>query len=100
MKPVVILTGVLGGGTALVFALALGAGALFPSGTLLPVNGMWGSRDVFVAPGGFGVGGGVVNVGSGVAVPMPAPPVNVVTLDKGVSVSTDGAEAGGTTAQP
>ena len=89
MKPVVILTGVLGGGTALVFALALGASALFPSGTLLPANGMWSSRDVFVAPGGFGVGGGVVNVGAGVAVPMPAPGVNVVTVEKGVTVSTD-----------
>jgi hypothetical protein len=44
MTRALICTGVLGGGTAIVFALALAASILFPQGSLVPVswNGGWG----------------------------------------------------------
>lgn len=50
-----VVTAVLGGGTAVVFALALGASVLFPNGGM--VSGGWN--------GGWGKGGMVV--------PQPAP---------------------------
>jgi hypothetical protein len=61
MRPILIVSGVLGGGSALVFALAALVATLFPTGTLVAAN-PWN--------------GGVFMKG-GVAVPMPAPPVMV-----------------------
>ena len=62
MRAAVVVTGVLGMGTALVFAAAGIVSAAFPSGTL--VNSQWngGCFDC----GGWGKGGGI-------AVPMPMP---------------------------
>ena len=44
MRPIVIVSGVLGGGTALVFALAAVVATAFPTGTLVATswNGGWG----------------------------------------------------------
>ncbi len=61
MRPILIVSGVLGGGSALVFAMAALIATLFPTGTLVAAN-PWN--------GGMFVKGGV-------AVPMPAPPVMV-----------------------
>ena len=61
MRPILIVSGVLGGGSALVFAIAALVATLFPTGTLVASN-PWN--------------GGVFMKG-GVAVPMPAPPVIV-----------------------
>jgi hypothetical protein len=57
MRPILIVTGVLGGGSALVFAVAALVATLFPTGTLVAAS-PWN--------------GGVFMKG-GVAVPMPAP---------------------------
>ncbi len=45
MTRALICTGVLGGGTAVVFALALAVSVLFPQGSLVPMgwNGGWGN---------------------------------------------------------
>ena len=57
MRRVVICSGVLGGGTALVFALAAVTASLFPHGTVVPTNqfgrggGVW-MEDVRFAPDG------------------------------------------------
>ena len=67
MKRIVVCTGVLGGGTALVFALAALTAIAFPQGTR-------------VAAGWNGANGGpwVKDAwGGGVAVPVPAPAVEV-----------------------
>ena len=67
MKRIVVCTGVLGGGTALVFALAALTAIAFPQGTR-------------VAAGWSGANGGpwVKDAwGGGVAVPVPAPAVEV-----------------------
>ena len=67
MRRIVICSGVLGGGTALVFALAAVTASLFPHGTVVPTNrfgwggGVW-MDDVRFAPGG-----------GQIAVPMNAP---------------------------
>ena len=61
MRPILIVSGVLGGASALVFAVAALVATLFPNGTLVAAN-PWN-------------GGGFVK--GGVAVPMPAPPVIV-----------------------
>ena len=67
MRRIVICTGVLGGGTALVFALAAVTASLFPHGTVVPTSQFgWGGGilmdDVRFAPGG-----------GGIAVPMAEP---------------------------
>jgi len=67
MKRILVCTGVLGGGTALVFALAAMTAIAFPQGTR-------------VAAGWNGANGGpwVTDAwGGGVAVPVPAPAVEV-----------------------
>ena len=67
MQRILVCTGVLGGGTALVFALAALTAIAFPQGTR-------------VAAGWNGANGGpwVKDVwGGGVAVPVPAPAVEV-----------------------
>lgn len=71
MRPIIYLTGVLGGGTALVFALAVVASVLFPNGGTVATgwNGMLMERNW----GGNVVGG--VNVP--VAMPAVAPAVNI-----------------------
>ena len=67
MRRVVICSGVLGGGTALVFALAAATAALFPQGTIVASNqfgwggGVW-REDVRFAP-----------AGGPIAIPMPEP---------------------------
>lgn len=49
MRRVVICSGVLGGGTALVFALAALTAALFPHGTIVPGNQFgWGGPMVLM----------------------------------------------------
>jgi hypothetical protein len=67
MKRILVCTGVLGGGTALVFALAALTAMAFPQGTR-------------VAAGWNGANGGpwVKDAwGGGVAIPVPAPAVDV-----------------------
>jgi hypothetical protein len=67
MQRILVCTGILGGGTALVFALAALTAIAFPQGTR-------------VAAGWNGVNGGpwLKDVwGDGVVVPMPAPAVEV-----------------------
>jgi hypothetical protein len=74
MRRVLIVSGVLGIGTALVFAAAALTATLFPNGTV--VGGGWN-------------GGGMVNKGGwGVAAPVPAPVVmpDVVVPDAGTTV--------------
>ena len=44
MRPIVIVSGVLGGGSALVFAVAALVATLVPSGTLVPSQGAWGGE--------------------------------------------------------
>jgi hypothetical protein len=64
MRAGLVVTGVLGLGTAVVFAFAALTAALFPSGTLV----------------GGGMNGVMMDqrfVGGGVAIPMPAPAVNL-----------------------
>jgi hypothetical protein len=80
MRNGAIVTGVLGLGTALVFALAAVTATLFPNGTVVSngMNGMMFDR-------GFG--------GGGVAVPVPAPAINVgpdVTIQGGGVVNWGG----------
>ena len=63
MRRVVICSGVLGGGTALVFALAALTATLFPHGSVVPTNPFgWGGRDVVFVEGG---------VAPAIPVPMP-----------------------------
>jgi len=71
MKRILVCTGILGGGTALVFALAALTAVAFPQGTR-------------VASGWNGVNGGpwVKDAwGGGVVVPMPAPAVDVAPFE-------------------
>ena len=101
MRNVVVVSGVLGIGTALVFALAALAATMFPNGTLVNNNG-WN--------GGCFDCGGWGKPGIGVPMPMPMPvdggekgiimggagPVMVVD-DPGVAVEDLAVEeAGGT----
>ena len=66
MKRILVCTGVLGGGTALVFALAALTAIAFPQGTR--VAAVWnGANGAWVKDGW----------GGGVAVPVPAPAVDV-----------------------
>ena len=58
MRPILIVSGVLGGGTALVFAAAGLVATLFPNGTLVNAS-PWNNGAVFAK--------------GGVAMPMPAP---------------------------
>ena len=73
MRRVVICSGVLGGGTALVFALAALTASLFPHGTVVPNQ--------------FGWGGGWSKVDDmGVEVAMPAmeePAILLEDVDEG-----------------
>jgi poly(3-hydroxybutyrate) depolymerase len=48
MKRILVCTGVLGGGTALVFALAAATAMLFPQGTLVASG--WNNGMVFAKP--------------------------------------------------
>jgi hypothetical protein len=79
MRPVLIVSGVLGSGTVLVFALAALVSTMFPSGTL--VGASWN--------GGVMGGGGFVKGGPIVApvqpVPMPAPGV----VQPGIVIQND-----------
>ncbi len=65
MRPVLIVSGVLGTGTVLVFALAGLVATLFPSGSL--VNASWN--------GGCVNCGGWMGGGAGPAISVPAPGV-------------------------
>lgn len=83
MTRALICTGVLGGGAAVVFALALAVSILFPQGALVPGswNGGWAqpmfSDDRLVQQGWVGAGfdGGPVLVE-----PAPAPPVRALPI--------------------
>jgi hypothetical protein len=71
MRRIAICSGVLGGGTALVFALAALTATLFPHGTIVPTNPFgWGGGVVW-AEDGVRVGPAVDLVAP--AIPMPAP---------------------------
>lgn len=81
MRAGVIVTGVLGLGTALVFAIAALTSTLFPNGTVVGggMNGMMVER-------GF--------VGGGIAVPVPAPAIDIapdvnVRVDPGIVAPND-----------
>jgi hypothetical protein len=73
MRAPAIVTGVLGLGTVLVFALAALTASLFPNGTIVSTG--WNP----MMDRGWGIGGGV-------AVPMPAP----VFVEGDVNVRVDG----------
>jgi len=81
MRQIVIVSGVLGGGSALVFAVAGVVAALFPNGTLVAAN-PWGSQFNRVMPA---VGAPVMvnDVGSGSSGPMP------VTVGSDIDVPPD-----------
>lgn len=51
MRRILVCTGVLGGGTALVFALAAATSMLFPQGTLVPAGWNGGGTMMFAKPG-------------------------------------------------
>jgi len=82
MRAGVVVTGVLGLGTAIVFAAAALTAMLFPNGTMVSggFNGVMMDR-------GFG--------GGGVAIPVPAPaiavPMQVTVGNDGSTVTNDGA---------
>ena len=78
MRAALVVTGVLGTGTVLVFAAAALVSALFPSGTLVPAgwNGGWGK-------------GGWDNPGIEVPVPMPMPEPGIP--EKGIVLPASGA---------
>jgi len=77
MRKILVCTGVLGGGTALVFALAAVTSVLFPQGPL--VGGGWNgalmSRDFVQPQGGFGAanGRGGMVLGSDGTIPIGVP---------------------------
>ena len=85
MRRILACTGILGGGTALVFVLAALTAVAFPQGTLISTgwNGGGWAKD--------GWGGGVVPV------PMPdvrwAPAVEQVPGDDGFAIPNDGFQA-------
>jgi len=85
MRAGVVVTGILGMGTVLVFALAGLVATLFPNGTL--VNASWngGCMDC----GGWGKGGIAVPV----PMPVPAPGVNVGVPEKGLVIQPDFTDA-------
>lgn len=81
MRAGIIVTGVLGLGTALVFAIAALTSTLFPNGTVVGsgMNGMMVERQ-------FGRGG--------IAVPVPAPAIDIrpdvnIGVDPGIEVPND-----------
>ena len=79
MRRILVCTGVLGGGTAIVFALAAATSVLFPQGTLVPAG--WNGNVMFGK--GVPVFGGPVMLDDvitvptveapGIAIPDPAP---------------------------
>lgn len=88
MKRSLYCTGILGGGTALVFALAFAVAAIFPQGSLIQAS--WNSGFVRGGPmpmpmvGGFGTGVLMddtmtkdVFVTAPAAIPAPAPVIEV-----------------------
>ncbi len=85
MKRAILCTGILGGGTAIVFALALTVSVLFPQGALVQASWNGGFRNFAPMPA---MGGGImvddvmtkdvfVAAPDVVAVPAPAPPIEV-----------------------
>jgi len=78
MRRILICTGVLGGGTALVFALAALTATLFPHGTV--VQGQWGPWGGGVVPlgGVMRVGVDDMTIGPGTVAP--------VQVERGVTV--------------
>jgi hypothetical protein len=78
MRAAAVVTGVLGAGTAFVFAAAAVVSALFPSGSL--VQSGWNG-------GCFDCGGGWAKPGIGVPVPMPMPVPGIQGIpEKGVVI--------------
>jgi hypothetical protein len=80
MRRILVCTGVLGGGTALVFALAAATSMLFPQGTLVSTAG-WGLNERFMKENAFPRGPAILDdvmvmpavEAPAVAVPDPAP---------------------------
>ena len=76
MRKILVCTGVLGGGTALVFALAAVTSLLFPQGTL--VGGGWSgammTRDFVQPQAGFGnkANFGTTDFGTTTTIAVPA----------------------------
>lgn len=66
MRRLIIVTGILGGGTALTFAAAVTAATLFPNGTMVTNQGAWQVNDLSWR------GGGIVKGGPAI-LPAPAP---------------------------
>jgi len=64
MRAAAVVTGVLGAGTAFVFAAAAVVSTLFPSGAMVPSAWNGGCMDC---------GGGWAKPGIGIPMPMPAP---------------------------
>ena len=81
MRAAAVVTGVLGAGTAFVFAAAAVVSTLFPSGAMVPSGWNGGCMDC---------GGGWAKPGIGIPLPMPAPAIpekGVVTFQAaGVAV--------------
>jgi len=77
MRAAAVVTGVLGAGTAFVFAAAAVVSALFPSGAMVPSG--WNG-------GCFDCGGGWGKPGIGVPVPLPVPMPAPGIPEKGVVV--------------
>jgi hypothetical protein len=70
MRRIVICSGVLGGGTALVFALAALTATLFPHGTIVPTNQFgWGGGPMVM--NGVRIGPAIEDVAPAIAVPAP-----------------------------
>jgi|tagenome__1003787_1003787.scaffolds.fasta_scaffold17761474_2 hypothetical protein len=76
MRQIVIVSGVLGGGSALVFALAALAATLFPNGTLVASG--WN--------GGFAGGWGKGGIAQPMPMPMPDPAVGPNIPGKGIVI--------------
>ncbi len=84
MQRVLIASGVLGLGTAVVFGAAALTATLFPNGPMVAasMNDTWMRN-------GVGVGGGVM-MGGGKPIPMPMPPPAIaVDNGKGLVVAPD-----------
>lgn len=80
MSRALICTGVLGGGTAVVFALALAVAVLFPQGSMVPAGWSGGWAKPMPMPGMQGGGwiGDDIRVEEVAPAPVPADPVVVL----------------------
>jgi hypothetical protein len=89
MRPFVIVTGVLGTGTVLVFVLAGLVATLFPNGTL--VNSGWNGGCI-----NCGIGGGAIGAPMPVPIPAPGIPEKGIVIRNGVATDANGDAIGPT----